>query len=481
MTHSASTLSVPFSGRILFLGFGSIASASIPLFLKHINCDIKQYHIISKDSVFWNIADLYGISYDNTALTRDNYEQVLGDFGLTKGDFVVNLTVDVSSKDIILYCNKVGALYVDTVVEPWAGVYLDPNLTSSDKSNYALREEVVCMKGQLEGGPTAVIAHGANPGMVNHFVKRALLEIAALTAPDKKEPTDREGWAKLAEDLGLKVIQVSERDTQQSYLQKKPNEFFNTWSVTGFIIEGIFQPAELGWGTHETELPRLGKSHLFGCDAAIYIEQPGASLKVRGWTPNEGPYHGFLVTHNEAIGIADYFTGLDDCGFESYRPTVFYCYHPCDAAVLGVHEILGRNSKEQDVKHIMMDDIVSGNDELGVLLLGDFNGDFSGYWHGSNLSIDQTRALIPHNNATSLQVAIGVLSAFIWAVENPNRGLVEPEDMDHHRILEIADPYLGNVVSVKTDWNPTKESNAVIEEFVDKEDVWSFNNFRVKF
>jgi homospermidine synthase len=28
------------------------------------------------------------------------------------------------------------------------------------------------------------------------------------------------------------------------------NVFVNTWSVEGFVSEGL-QPAELGWGTHE--------------------------------------------------------------------------------------------------------------------------------------------------------------------------------------------------------------------------------------
>ena len=468
MTHTSSTAKVTFSNKILILGFGSIGSSSLPVLLRHLECNTNKIHIISKDSNYWHVAESYGISYDTKTITQENYKKILSEFNLASGDFVINLTVDVSSKDILLYCNSIGALYIDTCVEPWAGVYTDKYISNSEKSNYALREKMLELKPQLKDGPTAIIAHGANPGMVNHFVKRALVELSKKTVGDFEEPTTQSEWAAFAKNLGVSSIQISERDTQISSFIKHRNEFHNTWSVDGFISEGIFQPAELGWGSHEETMPANSSKHDFGCDAAIYINTPGASVKVKGWTPDEGPYHGFLVTHNESISIANYFTLNDNSTKEVvYRPTVYYCYHPCDAAVLSVHEILGRNNIEQDSKHIMLDDIVSGVDELGVLLLGDF-GEFTGYWHGSNLSIEQAREIAPYNSATSLQVVAGVVSAFIWAVENPTMGLVEPDDIDYKRILEIADQYLGKIVSMPTSWVP-KESN----------NVWQFENFLV--
>ena len=76
------------------------------------------------------------------------------------------------------------------------------------------------------------------------------------------------------------------------------------------------------------------------------------------------------------------------------------------------------------------------------------------YWYGSRLSIDEARKLAPHNNATSLQVTAAVLAGVIWAIENPRAGIVEPDEMDHERVLEIARPYLGEVVGVYCDWTP---------------------------
>ena len=66
-----------------------------------------------------------------------------------------------------------------------------------------------------------------------------------------------------------------------------------------------------------------------------------------------GAQFGFLVTHNESISIADYFTVRDDKGEAVYRPTCHYAYHPCDDAVLSLHELFGRAGKMQPKHHIL--------------------------------------------------------------------------------------------------------------------------------
>jgi homospermidine synthase len=85
-------------------------------------------------------------------------------------------------------------------------------------------------------------------------------------------------------------------------------------------------------------------------------------------------------------------------------------YHPCDDAVLSVHELAGLNWQQQAKQRLMMDEIHSGVDELGLLLMGHSRG---AYWYGSRLSIEQARALVPHNNATSLQVTAAVLGGTV--------------------------------------------------------------------
>ena len=407
------------------------------------------------------------------ALTEENYLQVLEPC-LKKGDFLLNLSVDVSSLALIELCYRRGSLYLDTCIEPWLGGYTDMSLTPSLRSNYALREHALAFKRRTGGGPTAVLSHGANPGLASAFVKQALINIAMDTGSAANPPTNRTGWAELARTLGVKVIHVAERDTQISSRLKQPDEFVNTWSVFGFAGEGL-QPAELGWGTHERHWPEEAARHEFGCDSAIYLNRPGAATRVRSWAPLGGPYHGFLITHGESISVADYLTLREDQKVV-YRPTVHYAYHPCPDAVLSVDEFAGRNWRVQSKERVIRDEIVSGIDELGVLLMGHAK---CAYWYGSRLSIEQARQLAPYNNATSLQVGAGVLAGMVWALLNPEAGAVEPDEIDYQLVLEIAGPYLGEVVGVYSDWTPLHDRGWPFNEDVDSNDPWQFKNTRV--
>nr|WP_294550858.1 saccharopine dehydrogenase C-terminal domain-containing protein [uncultured Rhodopila sp.] len=462
---------VAFGGRLVMLGFGSIGQGVLPLILRHIDIPRDRISILSGDTRGRDIAAEYGVPFTILPLTRSNFRDVLTPL-VGAGDFLLNLSVDVSSVALIGFARERGALYLDTCIEPWAGGYTDPSLTPSQRSNYALRESALALGGGE--GPTAVLTHGANPGLVSHFVKAALLNVARDTGVETDVPATRADWAALSRALGVKVIHIAERDTQLASFPKQPGEFVNTWSIDGFVGEGC-QPAELGWGTHEKALPADGRRHDFGCDAAIYLMRPGASTRVRTWTPLAGPLHGFLITHNEAISIADYYS-VAEGGAVSYRPTVHYAYHPCDDAVLSVHELAGRNWQQQATQRLMMQEITSGIDELGVLLMGHARG---AYWYGSRLSIEQARALAPHNNATSLQVTAAVLGGLVWAIENPRAGILEADHLDHARVLAVAEPYLGEMAGAYSDWTPLLDRGRLFPEDVDTADAWQFRNFRV--
>ncbi|HEY2541194.1 MAG TPA: saccharopine dehydrogenase C-terminal domain-containing protein, partial [Stellaceae bacterium] len=232
---------------------------------------------------------------------------------------------------------------------------------------------------------------------------------------------------------------------------------------------------ELGWGTHERHFPADGRHHDFGSGAAIYLLRPGAATRVRSWTPLEGPYHGFLITHGESISIAD-FLSVRENGEVRYRPTCHYAYHPCDGAVLSLHEFAGKNWRLQQRKRLIVDEIASGTDELGVLLMGASN---RVYWYGSRLTIAEARRVAPHNNATSLQVTAAVLGGVVWALEHSQAGVVEPEDLDFARVLEVARPYLGEVVGVYGDWTPFDGRERLFPEDLDRDDPWQFKNVRV--
>lgn len=462
-----------FGGRLVMVGFGCIGQGVLPLLLRHIDMQPQQMLIISPDSTDMAIAGSYGVPCLLSSLTADNVRSVLGP-RLSAGDFLLNLSVDVSSVALIALCQALGVLYLDTCIEPWAGGYTDPALPISRRTNYALREAALALRRKDRSGPTAVLTHGANPGLVSHLLKQALLNIAQHNRLAMAPPSSRLAWAQLAQQLHIHVIHIAERDTQVGARRKATGEFVNTWSVEAFVDEAC-QPAELGWGSHEQYFPADAACHDAGCRASIYLNRPGASTRVRTWTPLAGPMHGFLITHSESISMADYFT-VGDTENPSYRPTVNYAYHPCDDAVLSLHELAGRNWLTQDHERVLKEEITSGMDELGVLLMGHPSG---AYWFGSQLSIDQARALCPHNSATSLQVTAAVMAGVVWAMKNPARGVLEPDEMPFDEILGLCRPYLGNLVGVYTDWTPLTSRESLFAEDLDRNEPWQFKNFRV--
>ncbi|MBO0738867.1 MAG: homospermidine synthase, partial [Alphaproteobacteria bacterium] len=85
----------------------------------------------------------------------------------------------------------------------------------------------------------------------------------------------------------------------------------------------------------------------------------------------------------------------------------------------------------------------------------------------------------PYNNATSLQVTAAVLAGIVWALEHPRAGIVEPEELDFERVLEISRPYLGDLVGVFGDWTPLQGRERLFAEDLDREDPWQFKNIRV--
>jgi len=463
-----------FEGRILMLGCGFIGQGILPLIFRHIDIPPERVSILTADDRGREVAEKYKVSFSVNPLTKENHRTILG-ASLKRGDFLLNLSSDVEATDIMEHCGGNGILYLDTCIDSWLGENFDASLSVSRRSNYALREKALAYrKIWPSNGPTMVLAHGANPGLVSHFVKQALLDIARDENKQVDKPASREQWALLSQSLGIKTIHVAERDTQISSQRKSPGEFVNTWSIEGLISEGM-QPAELGWGSHEKHFPVDGARHDFGDQSGIYLNRPGASVRVRTWLPLAGPQIGFLITHNESLSLASYLT-VGSGSHPEYRPTVHYAYHPTDDTVLSIHELQERNWVMQETLRPTTDCLVSGIDELGVLLIGAKNGV---YWYGSRLSIDEARQLAPHNSATSLQVVAGTLAGMMWAMRHPQSGIVEAEDMDFEEVLAIALPYLGEMAGEYGDWTPIDGRNTLFPEDIDCEDPWQFKNFRV--
>jgi homospermidine synthase len=282
-----------FKGRMLIVGFGSIGQGSLPLLMRHVDIAPEQITIVTANESGREIAESLGVRFINEPITRENYRAIYARH-LGQGDFLVNAAVDVGSVDSIEWCQRHGVLYLDACIEPWIGGHTDTAIGIEHRTNYAHRETALSMRGD-DGAPTAVVMHGANPGLVSHFVKQALLELASTSGIRlPARPATQDGWAALAHRLGIKVIQISERDHQTTDRRKQPEEFCNTWSSEALAGESL-QPAEMGWGTHEAHFPHDGRRFDFGCGSSIFLDRTGCTTRVRSWAPQAGPFHGYLI------------------------------------------------------------------------------------------------------------------------------------------------------------------------------------------
>lgn len=480
---------IKFNGKILVIGCGSVSQCTLPLLLKHIQMPAEKITIMDFVDNRSTVPDILsrGVRYVQKQITRENYTKVLSEY-VGSGDLIIDLAWNIDCCAILEWCHNHNVLYVNTSVELW-----DPYEGAKDKPpvertlyvrHMAIREMI--KKWRNPKGTTAVLEHGANPGLVSHFTKRALIDITEKILSKKSKPERKKelktalakkNFAKLAQLTGVKVIHISERDSQISNQPKEMNEFVNTWSIEGFREEGI-APAEMGWGTHERYLPDFANFHSYGPGNQICLSRPGIKTWVRSWVPS-GEIIGMVVRHGEAFTISDHLT-VWDANIPVYRPTVHYAYCPCDFAITSLVELEMRQFDLQKKQRIMNDEITSGRDELGVLLMGH---DFNSWWTGSLLDIDETRKLVPHQNATTLQVACSIVGCVEWMIRNPKKGICVPDDLPHDEVLKVAMPYLGPFVSKAADWTPLKHRVNLFQKFNGRsplaEDVWQFTTFLI--
>ena len=277
---------VKFNKRILIVGYGSVSRCTLPILVKHIevpfeNITVMDFEDKSKELAPWIKK---GIRYVRKRITPANMAVVLAKY-LKAGDLLIDLAWNIDCCDILQWCHDRGVLYVNTSVEVWDPYAGAPNKTPQERTLYWRQMNIRRMISKwTEVGPTAVLEHGANPGLISHFVKQGLLDIGKRLIADKKVngPRAREierlmhglRFNELAMKLDVKVIHCSERDTQISDKPKQVDEFVNTWSIEGFREEGT-TTAELGWGTHEKELPHLA------CEHQEWSEEP--DLSWRAW------------------------------------------------------------------------------------------------------------------------------------------------------------------------------------------------------
>jgi len=478
-----------FNNKLLIIGYGSVARSFLPILLEHIKIPYKNITVIdfTDQRKFLKEWLKKGVRFFQERITIHNLTKTLSAY-VGSGGLIVDLAWNIDCIDILQWAYNNKVLYVNASLEEWDPYAEIHTRTSLEKSLYRRYVKLLEMVPQWNGATTAVVDHGANPGLITHFTKKGIIDIAkkiihnGKVSPKGREILEhlvkKEMFNHLAMKLGIKVIHCSERDTQITSKPKKINEFVGAWSIEGMVEESI-APVEIGWGVHEKTLPPLAAIPDYGPKNQVILSQMGINTWVRSWVPYQ-EYVGMIITHGEAFGISKLLTVMK--GKKAlYRPTVLYAYLPSDATMSSLHELRCRGYELQQNKRVMTDEIKSGTDHLGALIMGH---KYNSWWTGSILSIEESRKLVPHQNATTVQVAIGVVAAIVWMLANPKKGLCFPEDLPSDHILNIAKPYLGKFVSEPVNWTPLANYQIFFIENPyaqpDKGDVWQFRNFAFK-
>ena len=491
---------VPRPARTLVLGCGSIGQAVVPLLIRDLGFEPRSIRVVEMADTRHRIADSItaGVTYEQAAVTRENLTTFLGE-RLSSGDLLLDLAWNIDANTLIGWCRAAGVRYLNTSVEVWEPY---TNISEQEPTSRTLYARHMAMREMIRSwgdnsGPSAIVEHGANPGWVSHEVKFALEELGAallnrglVSGSARQTLTDAlaaRDHGRIAEASSVKVVQIAERDTQHTDQPKEVGEFVNTWSGEGFYEEGV-APAELGWGTHEKTLPPRGLAHNdSGPRNQILIQRAGMETLVRTWVPGADPARaaeeglptiGMLIRHGEAFTMSDWLTVRRADGSAQYRPTVYYAYCPSDSAIASVHELRGNNWKHPERFRLLNNEIIRGEDRLGVLLLGH---PLKAWWSGSLLGIDEARANIAGHSATTLQVAGSVIAAVAWLLRHPNEGLRVPDELPHEELLADIRRYIGTRWSGPVDWTPLQNR---LELFPDPAkplptDPWQFEAFHV--
>ena len=421
---------LPFKNKILFVGYGAVAECTLPILFKHLKVPAKNVTVMDFADKQAKLAAWIkkGVRYLHDRVTEKNMTTLLAKH-VGPGDILIDLAWNIDACEILQWCHDNGVRYINTSTELWDPYAHGAGAHPTTKTLYYRHMNLRRMlKKWKTKGPTAVIEHGANPGLISHFVKQGLIDIGNKLIKDKKATGKRakkitgliagRQFNVLAQELGVKVIHCSERDTQITDQPKQVDEFVNTWSIEGFREEGVFgkgllvgapahlggrgaflaealdgpgvhelvdllrpvrdlrvafgamdhlhadRTGEVGWGTHEKKLPKHAFRHQEGPKNQICLAQMGINTWVRSWVPDYNIL-GMVVRHGEAFTISDKLTVWKN-GKAVYRPTMHYAYCPCDEAIASLNEMRGYNYKLNANQRIMNDEITAGADILGA-------------------------------------------------------------------------------------------------------------------
>lgn len=446
---------------ILFIGYGAVAKCVCHVWQMISKYNITKAIIIEptkkkcEDFPMW-----LNYRHIETKLTSQDYEFKLNKLlsRYSTFDLVIDLSVYVNGICILDWCQKNKIPYINTALETWEEEIMWPNTNDACSplkycrenkesintiSNKILQYSQNIIKNKYKGASTtALIDMGQNPGCVSLYVKCALDFLA------DKYDIKFSSYGELANKLGLETIHIAERDSQICNFFANNDIFYNTWSSIGYVEEAI-DPVQIGYGSHEGKIPT---AILIGSQVILPIR--GMNMKAKSYEPMGGELVGRLIPHSENNTITNFLT------YKDYRPSTYYVYDSSKISQDSLEKLKERNYNMQPNFHVLnSNEIISGFDSVGVLLL--FK-DKKSFWFGSIVTNDYVKKISTNINATTIQVAAGVIGGIHWILGNKNMGVCFPEAINNHQeFITFVKPLLGHIYCGFVDYKP--KSNKLVD------------------
>lgn len=466
---------------IVFLGFGMVAKCTLvlmkyrePAWFKN----VKKFYIleqedVSKFEILQEIKDRLVIK--QVKMTK----QVIDDFfdkEVKEMSVICDLAFRISTEHIVKKAQEKNCIYINAATDL---KYVDKreDWTLEEMPDMTLPRQLKIIKQNANKArkpgtknSTCIFNHGINPGLVSHFTKYTLKKLHLKLKPSSiktftyPENFELIGWnhinySKIARKVGLKTIHITEKDTHQTWLRYDESEkiLMNTWSVMGAYDESI-DPSQFSFGTHENEYPKCAFIKDYKEHGQLYMPYRGCVLKARSYEPRTGMMNGVLIPHAETVSLQNYLRDGTD-----YMVTIHYVYKMSDTFVSNAFKW---DTADDDFKfHVLESQELydGGFDSVGALLIceDEATKKISHYWTGSILENGEASKFSKQINATCMQVGISILAGMRAGLICPEKGIIEPEEIDSDFIVEYCKDYLGEFIDTL---DCTKEINGKVSD-----------------
>ena len=474
-------------GPIVMIGFGSIGKGTLPLIERHFDYDRTRFVVIDPDDSDRDLLDQRGVRFIHEAVTRENYRDAARRRSSRAGGgqgFCVNLSVDTSSLDIMRLCRELGVALHRHRRRALARLLFrhEPPARRRAPTTPCARRCAQEKRARPRRHRRRSPAAAPIPAWCRGSSSRRCSTSPRTSAIGFAEPDadDRDGWARL--------MQRPRRQGHPHRRARHPARARSRSRWTSSSTPGrsrascrraCSRPSSAGARTRNG-CPRTAAATTIGCDGGdlpptARRQHPRPLLVPDARAAIRLPRHPQRVDldrrllHRSATATSRRLPAdlpLRLSPGERRGAVAARDVRPRRRAAAGATTSSTRTRSSTASTSSACSSTATRRTPTGT----------------ARSSRSRRRAqLAPYQNATGLQVTSAVLAGMVWALENPEAGIVEADEMDYRRCLEVQLPYLGPVNGFYTDWTPlTGPRRASSPRTSTTRDPWQFRNVLVR-